>query len=199
MSEEWSEVAVTKLDCARSQFETAILLWFEERDPISINTLTAAAHHVCNDLTGKSVGWCLSESAVPSGEWAKWRQFMCHLENFSKHADPDKGECDPRIITTYKAEMIDIYLADGLQIFHRLAPWTLLMEIYWSRFALEYPDFVMPGTGGKFEDALVIEIREASRPEFLKHALKCHIQLDAMLPGRPMFPQIRRSIETPTE
>ena len=121
---------------------------------------------------------------------------MCKLENFSTHAD--KGECDPRIITTYKREMIDVYLADGLQIFHRLAPWTLLMEIYWSRFAIEYPEFTT-GATEKVDDALVIEVGKLSRPQFLKRALQCHLQLDSMLPGNRMFPQIMSRIKGPAE
>jgi hypothetical protein len=45
------EMKLSKLDVARRQLETAITLYFHESDPVSIHTLTAAAHGVLRDLS----------------------------------------------------------------------------------------------------------------------------------------------------
>ena len=43
-------IQVTKIGTARTQIETAVVLWFNDGDVVSINTLTAAAHQVCKNL-----------------------------------------------------------------------------------------------------------------------------------------------------
>ena|SRR5436305_13488939 len=42
---------ISKLDAARRQLETAILLYFNEADPVSIHTLAAASHEILRDLS----------------------------------------------------------------------------------------------------------------------------------------------------
>ena len=41
---ELRKLAITKLDAARRQLETAITLWFHDADPVSVHTLVMAAH-----------------------------------------------------------------------------------------------------------------------------------------------------------
>jgi hypothetical protein len=75
---------VTKLDVAARQARTAVRLFFEEVDPISLHTLVAAAHTVLKDLSEKKG----SRSIVkPPGYDYK----INAAENFFKHAykDPD--------------------------------------------------------------------------------------------------------------
>jgi hypothetical protein len=43
-------IRLTKLDAARHQLKTAIRLFFEERDPVSIHALASAAQEVLRDL-----------------------------------------------------------------------------------------------------------------------------------------------------
>src|SRR5207245_10811773 len=42
-----AKITVTKLDAARRQLRTAIRLWFEEGDPVSIHTLAAPGRIDC--------------------------------------------------------------------------------------------------------------------------------------------------------
>jgi len=46
-------ITVTKASVARSQLETAIKLWFDEADLVSIHTLAVAAHD-CYNALGKA-------------------------------------------------------------------------------------------------------------------------------------------------
>jgi hypothetical protein len=47
------EVTVTKLDVAKRQIETAIVLYFAECDPVSIHTLCRAGYDVIHALNKK--------------------------------------------------------------------------------------------------------------------------------------------------
>ena len=46
---------IRKIDAARSQLDTAIELWFQDADPVSIHTLVYAAHEII-DVVSKENG-----------------------------------------------------------------------------------------------------------------------------------------------
>ncbi len=52
----YGRVRVTKLDCAKRQIETAIMLFFENHDPVSAHTLTGAAYEILRGLNFKAKG-----------------------------------------------------------------------------------------------------------------------------------------------
>jgi len=53
-------IIVTKASAAKSQLETAIQLWFDDADPVSIHTLAVAAHD-CYNLSKAGWSWgCIS-------------------------------------------------------------------------------------------------------------------------------------------
>lgn len=47
---EEEKLTITKLDAARRQLHTAIVLWFNDGDPISTHTLASAAYEVVHVL-----------------------------------------------------------------------------------------------------------------------------------------------------
>ena len=83
---------VTKLDVAKRQLETAILLYFNNSDPVSIHTLAAAAYNILRTLN-KNVGGDIMLkdcgqflNAEQQKEFHRW---VNEAENFFKHADRD--------------------------------------------------------------------------------------------------------------
>lgn len=50
------KLKISKLDAAKRQLETAIRLYFNEADPISIHTLAGAAHTILSDINKKYGG-----------------------------------------------------------------------------------------------------------------------------------------------
>jgi hypothetical protein len=46
-------LTITKLEAARRQLGTAIVLWFNDDDPVSIHTLVCAAYEIVHTLTKK--------------------------------------------------------------------------------------------------------------------------------------------------
>jgi hypothetical protein len=45
------KIIVSKLDAARRQLQTAIQLWFEERDPVAIHALAYAAYEIIHAIS----------------------------------------------------------------------------------------------------------------------------------------------------
>lgn len=50
------KLKISKLDAAKRQLETAIRLYFNSADPVSIHTLACAAHSIISDLNKKYKG-----------------------------------------------------------------------------------------------------------------------------------------------
>jgi hypothetical protein len=82
---------VTKLDAARRQLETAIILWFHDGDPVSIHTLAAAGYQIVYDLNMHRGGApMMRDSPSIRPEYLlEWRKIMSRYGNFFKHADKD--------------------------------------------------------------------------------------------------------------
>jgi len=91
---ELGSIKVSKIDAARRQLDTAIELWFGDKDPVSIHTLAAAAHQIVHDINNQRGGPELFfDSSVIKDEYrtraiALFKKPM----NFFKHADKDAYE-----------------------------------------------------------------------------------------------------------
>jgi hypothetical protein len=87
---------LTKLDAARRQLHTAIILWFTDGDPVSIYTLTAAAHEIIHTVTIEHIQNrrpLLFDSDHLTADGRKIiRNAMKKPANFFKHADTDSEE-----------------------------------------------------------------------------------------------------------
>jgi hypothetical protein len=108
------KITVTKLDAARRQIRTAIRLWFEESDPVSIHTLASAAHEIVHTVfKRKGLSGLLFDTRLIKPEYrSDFANLITSPSNFFKHAqrDPDSEiEFDP-ILT----EMILIIAVYGL-------------------------------------------------------------------------------------
>jgi hypothetical protein len=84
---------VTKLDAAKRQLRTAIRLWFNEGDPVSIHALASAAHEVIHTLfRRKGLHGLMFDTDVIKPEYRKdWAKRLKVAATFFKHAqkDPD--------------------------------------------------------------------------------------------------------------
>jgi len=81
---------IKKLDAAKSQLETAILLFFDDGDPISIHTLACAAYDIIdgvNQHRGGKEMWVKRRYTQLRGR--PTRADINDVQNFLKHADRD--------------------------------------------------------------------------------------------------------------
>jgi hypothetical protein len=85
---------ISKLDAARRQIETAVVLYFNERDPVSIHTLTAAAYNVLLSLGDGEVPMMKNslKNHVKEGKIKNAIALINKAENFFKHADRDPDD-----------------------------------------------------------------------------------------------------------
>ncbi len=83
---------ITKLDAAKRQLESALLLYFNYCDPVSIHTLCAAAYNILRDVNAKRGGELMVKDMWQYLDAEKAKEFHRHVnmaENFFKHADRD--------------------------------------------------------------------------------------------------------------
>lgn len=84
---------VSKLDSARRHLDEAIKLFFEERDPLVVHTLAAAAQGTLKDIaraTGaKHLSILHDHPAISAADRKRWIDMINKPRNFFKHADKD--------------------------------------------------------------------------------------------------------------
>jgi hypothetical protein len=153
-------ITITKLDAARSQIDTAIELWFMDRDPASIHTLACAGLDVINAL-----GAPLGELAMrydPS-RFKEWLPIVAEIRNFFKHADRN-----PEGTLEFKPSTNNHLLADCVDTFHRVTgSQTVTMRVFWSYFTLHNTQYFAPAT----VEQLPIELRSLPKQQFFEECL----------------------------
>jgi len=112
-----STLKVSKTDAAKRQLETAIRLWFNDGEPASIHTLTAAAHQIVHDLgKARGISSLLRNLTPAKPEYKKKiRQIIAKSENFFKHADKDPDE-----LLDFNPESTEIYMIDAVMTYEAL-------------------------------------------------------------------------------
>jgi hypothetical protein len=89
------KLKLSKLDCARRQLELAIELYFMERDPVSVHTLTGAVRQILSDISkhrGANPLFTEIEALkgiVILGKEKELSKLFKAAQNFFKHADED--------------------------------------------------------------------------------------------------------------
>jgi hypothetical protein len=136
---------IKKIDSARSQLETAINLYFEDRDVISTHTLASAAHVVLSNLAIK-VGvpyWFRNEKTLlefyANVNPKQYFDAISAAQNFFKHADRPTDSLDKEI--EFNPRLTELFILDSIQIFQNLAhDLTLNMAYYRVWFFIQNPD-----------------------------------------------------------
>ena len=109
---------ISKLDAALRQLQTAILLYFNSRDPVSIHTLSAAAYNLLRDIRdSRKEAFAMSKDAggIPAQYKKAFRDLISKSENFFKHADRD-----PNDIHLFRTQGTEILLIDACDAYIRM-------------------------------------------------------------------------------
>lgn len=84
------KLKLNKFDCVKRQLMTAIELYFEHGDPVSIHTLTCAAYNTLRDITDQRGAAPMHAKHVYVKLPGKFSlKDLNEAENFFKHADKD--------------------------------------------------------------------------------------------------------------
>jgi hypothetical protein len=91
-------IKITKLDAARRQLRTAINLWFEEGDPVSIHALVYSAHEIIHRLYRNQGGTELmfDSSFIKDEHRGEFGKLIKEDANFFKHAERDAAPDETR-------------------------------------------------------------------------------------------------------
>lgn len=159
---------LTKSEAARRQIDSAIAMYFDEGDPVSIHTLVGAAHILIIDLS-KAAGLqsVIDRHIKPEMRW-KFEGAIRRPQNFLKHADDDPDETfDFNPHNTELMLFIDIEMfkelvgsaTDPMRAFHTYAAATFGRESF-ERF----PQDAL--------DDLAVRAAEMSKREFFTFVME---------------------------
>lgn len=86
---------LTKIDAARSQLATAINLFFDDVDPISVHSLACASAEILETMcrnNGKQTFFTHTRESNPKFTSKEIRETLNKCKNWFKHADKDHGD-----------------------------------------------------------------------------------------------------------
>lgn len=156
---------ISKTDAAKRQIETAIRLWFFSCDPVSVHTLTAAAHQILHDI-GKKRGapTILREPQGIRPEYKKQiHELVRRNENFFKHADED-----PDAILDFNPEATEMYMLDVVVTYESLTQEVSpIQSVFKSWIFLQKPNLMNEIARKKMEeDTRGLNMTGISKAEF---------------------------------
>lgn len=165
-----NSVTLSKLDAARRQIDTAIDLWAHDGDPVSIHTLTAAAHRIVLDLAERkgSTTILFDVSALNSDEAKKQKRKLRLAETFFKHAKDD-----PDAFIEFYPSAVPLYLFDAAHTYLELtkAP-TAMMIVFMFRLKVLDPGMFGDGLPPSGNEALSIDrLKELPTNKFFEELL----------------------------
>jgi hypothetical protein len=163
-------VVYHKRDAARTQLETAIILWFTYADPMSIHTLASAANEVYHGI-GRGKGMPTTIQAWKKSLSDKKRAVANKSQNFAKHANTDPNGTDQLLTEYAELLMLDSIICHEKMFQNR----TALMTCFFARFAFENPRLakhisITRRKEGR-EDLVIEQPDQADRVQFLNREL----------------------------
>ena len=161
-----SRIIVSKIDVAKRQLETAISLWFQNGDLVSIETLVAASYDVLFDLAkANKLQMPPYDQITTDKEKQRFTSLRHKSASFFKHADHDFNnvhEFEDRTVEYYI-----LYTIEGYKLIANVT--TAILELFLWRFCLLQPNAPQRaldiGKGFPFADA------QLSREEFVEKFL----------------------------
>ncbi len=139
MAEREQLLRISKLDAARRQLDAALLLYFNDGDPIAVHTLAAATHGILRDLAQKSGSHTLIERSLlhSVGEDLTMQAMGATraVQNFLKHADRD-----PDAVLEFSPESTILQFLDSAATYLEITgEQTLLQRALETWLLLHYP------------------------------------------------------------
>jgi len=171
-------IHVTKLDAALRQLNTAIILYFNSADIVSIHTLVAAAYNILRDLRkdrGADFTMFKDAKQIADGYKEEFRKLLNEAENFFKHADKD-----PKESLVYYPLTAELLLIDACDAYIRLTGEEPGMVAVFKRWhAILHPNYYDTGAPALAQVARMAQrhYKETDRLEFLQNCLVCMARL----------------------
>ena len=177
-------ITVTKLDAARRQLRTAIELWANDGDPVSVHSLAFAAHQIIHDLNrcNKGPQMLLDSPFIRPEKKNEYIKIVKRDANFFKHADSRaKGKTRPETEIEFAPESNELFIditITGLQYLGQSL--TEIELAFWAWFRIQRPDLLTDAGRELLEKTVPAEtaaaFRAMSKQEFLQRAINLIIR-----------------------
>lgn len=144
---------ISKLDAVKRQLETAIKLYFIDGDPVSIHTLTAAAHNISldmNKMRGREPLQCkeLMLDLLLDEYRTRAKQMLTEAENFFKRAEINHNE-----VLEFNPDLSEALLLEACNVYmDQTGEEPPLFTLYLAWIVANHPDyFKLPANNPKLE------------------------------------------------
>lgn len=158
---------IDKLSAARRQLNTAIQLWFEERDPVAIAGLTFAAREIFHAMqkkiqkkTGKKRSFpdpMPDEDGLSNSERSARNKIIRSTANFFKHAN-----ADPEAIHEFGSEVTMVFMLESIALYGDV---TNGDQTGWMK---SFRAFLLTARPRLFKPDLLEYLREVCPPDMLR-------------------------------
>lgn len=174
-----SGITVSQLDAVHRQLSTAIELWLEDGDPVSIHTLSFAAYQIVHDLNRhrKGPALLLDSDLIKPEMKQEFVSIVKRDSNYFKHAD-DRGKKkkSPDSIVFYPEinEVYFSYILQGIKFLgEQLTPQEQTL-MTWQ--AIQRPDLINDAWRSAIEQTVSTEnlqtFRSLHKKAFFERALQ---------------------------
>ena len=111
-------INISKIDAAKRQLETAIVLYFSNADPVSIHTLSVASHEIIRVLSeSKGIKSAIKNKAfIKKEKWKDYIDLINYSQNFFKHTDKN-GKTSGKSICEFKIEGTEFIIFDACEMY----------------------------------------------------------------------------------
>ena len=141
MENKWPQIQITKLEAAQRQLRTAINLFFEDADEVSIHALVAASHEILRTLlklVGDGSSLLKDNPSIRPEHKKEFIKILNESKNFIKHADRD-----PHAVLKFSPKHTHFWICDTVMMESHLAKMRFSFKelhafIVW--FSIEYTE-----------------------------------------------------------
>jgi hypothetical protein len=111
------KVKISKLDAVKRQLETAIQLYFNYGDAVSIHTLACAAYEILLDLNKKHGGipMLMDGFLIRDEKKREFKKIIREPQNFFKHAD-----WNPEGVIDFNPEVSPFFIYDAISKYQEM-------------------------------------------------------------------------------
>lgn len=163
--------SISKIDASKRQLETAITLFFNYADPVSLHTLTVASHTILKDLAKKQqiksiLRWEILSNVKPEKK-NEIKKIFTEADNFFKHADKD-----PDKLLKFYYEPTVFLIWDACYLYQKLSnEISPLMVVFRAWFNTEHYDLLLNQDDQDKFRGLYSLIDHNNRIEYIKEFL----------------------------
>lgn len=175
-----TKIAITKLDAARRQLETAVILWFHDCDPISIHTLVAAAYEIILVLNRQRGG----RSMMMDFKFIRVEHRKMLHDEFAKYAIFFKhGKRDPSATLHFPPQITHCFMLEAAFKYQEIAHQQLpLFQLFITYLFRTEPEIFGSNFVNTFVNTFSVEIDKLpklGKQEFFRHILPAFTKIES--------------------